>query len=136
MGLSAREAFKVGFLAKCAEDGLTVDQIRARVKAAYDAGSEGLQKGADSFSPGKFMAGLGSGAAYYGGLGLLAAPLAAGALGGYGLARLNDADDTDVDDVKRQELIDEYRRQSHRLRMESALREQLPIPRRGSRLGH
>lgn len=92
--LDARQSFKAGFLAGCAEEGLLPSESGPLVKAA-----EGWLDTAASL----------------GGAGLLAAfaaPVVGGAGAGYAAAKLTDVDDTGVDDVKRQELIDEYRRQA------------------------
>lgn len=121
--LTDKEAFKVGFLARCVHDGLTPDQMLARVKQASDM----LEKRA-------FIGGLLSGAAgavggaakSIAGYGIplaLAAPPILGGLAGYGLAKATDIDDTDVDAIKNQELVEEYRRQAERLKRQKAVRD-------------
>lgn len=118
MPLTSREAFKVGFLARCAQDGLSPDETYARVKLACDT----LEKRAilgtvidKTFSTGKGLAGYAVPAA-------LLAPPVLGGLGGYALAKATDVDDTDVDAIKSRELIEEYRRQASRLRRQAAIR--------------
>lgn len=119
MPLTAQEAFKVGFLARCVRDGQTPDQILARVKQAAAL----LEKRA-------FLGGLldaaGGAAKSVAGYGLplaLAAPPVLGGLGGYALAKATDVDDTDVDDVKNREIVDELRRQTEALRRQKAVRD-------------
>ena len=50
------------------------------------------------------------------------APPALGAAAGYGLARATDVDDTDVDEIKDTELMDEYRRQIDQLKRGTTMR--------------
>jgi len=104
--LTAREAFKAGFLARCAEDGLGPGQAHTLVKAAL-----GLTDLPD-------MAGK-AGLALAG-----TAPLMLGGGLGYLAAKATDADDTDATDLKRRELIDEYVRQAAHLRSMTSLRHQ------------
>lgn len=127
MPLTPGDAFKVGFLLKCAEDGLTPAETLARVSAARAA----VEKRA--FDPIDRLAnGIGSafggvtdvakGLASYAVPAALIAPPAIGALGGYALARATDVDDTDVGEIKNREVIDEYKRQSDKLRRQTAVR--------------
>jgi hypothetical protein len=44
-------------------------------------------------------------------MGALAGPAVLGGAAGYGMSRLTDIDDTDVDEIKKREIIDEYYRQ-------------------------
>lgn len=125
--MEPRLAFKVGFLRKCAELGLTRTETLAAVKlaraqlataaanaqvkealtelvsrpleAAYDVGGHLL----------KSLGNLGLATA-------IAGPPVLGAGLGYGLSRATDISDEDVDAVKKRELIDEYLRQAQRLR--------------------
>lgn len=123
MPLNSNEAFKVGFLARCAADGLGPDEMLSRVKAARDL----LQKRA--FLGGLVDRGLDLGTSAVKGLGsygipaALAAPPILGGLAGYGLAKATDIDDTDVQAVKNRELIDEYRRQASILKRQRSIRD-------------
>jgi len=124
MPLNAREAFKVGFLARCVEDGLSPDEMLDRVKFA----AELLEKRAGIISTlgGKLAdvgQGIGSAALGYGLPLALAAPPILGGVAGYGLARATDIDDTDIDDVKDREVMDEYVRQTARLKRQRAARD-------------
>lgn len=111
--LSPREAFQIGFLARCAELGLTAAETEKVASAAQDLlVKQGLSL-ESLWNPAKSLVGSGLQA---GVLGAALAPPALGAAAGYGLGRLTDVDDEDVDSVKQQELIDEYMRQAERLR--------------------
>lgn len=115
--LDDREKFKVGFLRKCADAGLTIEETHAAVKkatafvkqSAVDVLPDVLQEPYRQLmgAGGHVLKGMGD----YGLSAALLAPAAAGGLAGYGLSRATDVDDTDVKAIKQQELIDEYRRQ-------------------------
>ncbi len=122
MPLTPQEAFKVGFLAKCAEDGLTPDQMLARVKQAHDLFEKRAFIGDMLGSAAGAAGGLAKGLAGYGVPLALAAPPILGALGGYGLAKATDVDDTDVDAIKNRELVEEMRRQAEKLRRQRDIR--------------
>jgi hypothetical protein len=102
------EAYKIGFLLRCAEEGLAPDQITDRVKQAS------LNKRA--FPGEKLLAGgLGAAGKVLGNafslakLGLIAGPPIAGAAGGMALAKARQ-DDFDPEEAKKRELIAEYQR--------------------------
>ena len=120
--LSELESFKVGFINRCVEDGLSTEEALFRVKSASDQ-LDAVEKQAG------FLGGMASGGAdlaqYIGTKALLAGlvvPPVLGGLAGYSHAKLTDVDDDDVDDFKKQELIDEFKRQSEKLRHSQALR--------------
>lgn len=122
MPLTPRDSFKAGFLERCARDGLTPEQMLAAVGTAAAALEKtavlgallgkGLDLGAHA---GKTMLGYGLPAA-------LIAPPVLGGLAGYGLAKATDVDDTDVDEIKNRELVEEYRRQADRMKRQKAVR--------------
>ncbi len=121
MPLTPQEAFKVGFLERCVQDGLSPDQMLSRVKQARDMLEKralfGLvDRGLDA------AGGLAKGLASYGTVAALAAPPILGGLGGYALAKGTDIDDTDVNDIKNRELIDEYQRQAAELKRRKSVR--------------
>lgn len=104
--MSPREAFKVGFMLRCAEEGLDEEAIRRRVEKAADLktvkdvlGTAGEVLGG-GLSALKGTAQLGFGTAAATGIGT-------GLLGGYGLARMTDPGFT-PEGIKRQELIATY----------------------------
>ena len=115
--LTALEAFRAGFLLRCAEEGLSQPQIDARVEksASFRKAAEGgvLQTLKDIS-----LAGLGTS---------LAAGTALGGLGGavYGLSTPDDFSAVKrpdyVDDVQRAELISAYRRNAADLRRQAVL---------------
>lgn len=135
MALSARDAFKVGFLARCTEDRCTPEEIAGRVKLAVDLVEKRAKMLTDLVGHGVDVAkGIGGGLLNYGVPLALAAPPIMGGAAGYGLARMTDIDDTDVADIKNREVIEEYRRQADRLRRLSAARATQHDKRPGGRL--
>lgn len=109
----ARDAFKVGFLTKLAELGLTPGEF-------YKAAAEGKSIFPDLGSVGM---GLGGGlleAGKAGGQGLLAlgvgAPLALGGIAGAADAALNAPNGEDIEDLRRAELIGLLRRMTGEVR--------------------
>lgn len=96
MDVAGREAFTRGFLTRCAEEGLTKEAVSARIDDAarfkQAAGEPGLLANT-------------AGAAV--GLPILAGLLAGGTLG-YGAAKVTEPD-TDVDQVRADEIANTYR---------------------------
>ena len=136
--LTSQEAFKVGFMARCIEDGLSMDQIYSLAKTAADRMASAVKLasekqaivgpllGALGYLGGSAVnaaKGIGSAAL---GVGLplaLAAPPVLGGIAGAGLAKATDIDDTDVNEIKQRELLDEYKHQTARLRRQRAVRD-------------
>lgn len=122
--LDERTAFKFGFLACCADAGLSPREAYELVKSATEKQSFEIPIVSDVVRGGvdvtKSLAGALS---TYGLPALLAAPPVAGGAIGYGLAKMTDMDDVDVGEVKKRELIEEYRRQQHRLLRSRAARD-------------
>src|SRR5687767_11511103 len=112
--LTPREAFKVGFLRRCADAGMTAEETHYSVKQATAMLKSGI---ANELLMKPYQTTLdvaGGTAKSLGNLGIwgaLIGPAAVGGAAGYGLSRLTDIDDTDVDAIKTRELIDEYHRQ-------------------------
>jgi hypothetical protein len=111
--VTEREAFKLGFLYRCAEEGLTAAEAADRagllVKAAQGLGLPARLGGAAAELPGRALSAFGptlAGAALLAAIGL---PVLAGGAGGHFLARAID-DDTTVDEARADELVAEYRR--------------------------
>ncbi len=121
--LAPHEAFKVGFLARCVHDGLTPDQMLDRVKFASDLLEKRaflgtlLGKGID------LAKGVGGAAMSYGLPLALAAPPILGGAAGYGLAKATDIDDTDVEEIKNRELVEELKRQTGNLKQQKLSRQ-------------
>lgn len=129
--LSPRDAFRVGFLERCAAAGLGPRQTLDVVKQA-EAKLAGLV--GDVAKPaGRLLGGVAGAVAGYGVPAALAAPPILGGLAGYGLARATDLDDVDIDDVKDNEIIDEYRRQADRLNRQQLVRRYQRLKRRPGR---
>jgi len=129
--LTDLETFKAGFLTRCVEEGISTDEALSRVKSASDR-LDAMEKQADIPGYGivkdilKGVAGVAtpvvskatellSAAGIFG-------PPALGGLAGYGVSKMTDVDEEDVDDIKKQELIDEYQRQAAKLKQSKALR--------------
>lgn len=131
--LTAQQAFKVGFLARCVHDGLGPAEILTSVKAAADAFEKHaflgsiVDKGLDAA---KGVAG--TGLSYGIPLALAAPPVIGGAIG-YGLAKATDLDDTDVGQIKDRELMEEYLRQAERLRRQRQTKDQAKPAARSAR---
>jgi hypothetical protein len=114
MDVTAKEAFRLGFLARCAEEGLTGEHLDARIKSAAEKQSWWWT------IPAAGVAALAGGSLIRGGVhdavsglgtaaGLIpAGGLLAGAGLGYGAAKMTEPNITD-DDIKAQELADTYR---------------------------
>lgn len=134
MPLTPQEAFKVGFLARCARQGMTPDQM---LKTAQDALAAFEKRAVLGTVLGKSLdalKGLAGGALNYGVPAAVVAPPLLGALGGYGLAKATDVDDTDVAAIKNRELIDEYRRNADELVRAQKARAGKKEPKPGGRL--
>jgi hypothetical protein len=115
MDVTAKEAFRLGFLARCAEEGLTGDRLETRIKSAAEkqswgwlipAAIAGAGAGGLAIARGG-LHDLASGAGTLAGL-IPAGGLLAGAGLGYGAAKMTEPNITD-DDIKAQELADTYR---------------------------
>jgi len=110
--LDDRQKFKVGFISRCIEDGCTTPaEICQRAKQAaddFEAAPPHTEKAAflsPMWDAVKSLGTLGATAA-------LAAPPVLGGVAGYGMARAGDIDEDDVEEAKKNELIEEYRRQA------------------------
>jgi len=104
--VDAKTAFKMGFLARCSEEGLTGADLDSRIEAVKQADLASILSGA------KDVIGGGAGLA----IGL---PVAAGLIGGgvlgTGAAHLTDPR-IDDETIKSQELANPYRAYANRLR--------------------
>lgn len=113
--MQPREAFKIGFLARCVEEGLSPEETHARAKTAADcfAKQAGLKDTVDA------VKGVGVP------LALLAAgaPILTGGGAAYFVNKATDTDATDVQEIKDKELADTYRRMADQLRRQRKLRD-------------
>lgn len=114
--MNAREAFKFGYLARCASDGIGPDEAEGRMEKFATPGITEI--------PG-LMAEWAIPA-------LLAAPPVVGATLGYTAAKLNDVGDEDVKSVQNRELVREYRDQTENLNRQRASRDYLQALKRKS----
>ena len=126
--LSPREQFKFAFLEKCAEQGLSADEMLDKAAAIL----EQTKKSEDSWSDYLTNALKGLGVGYGGYLAsqnpwipaaALGVPLVGGALAGRTLAKMQEPAEYDIDEIKRQETLDEYRKQTERLQREKRIRD-------------
>jgi hypothetical protein len=125
MSISTKEAFELGFLQRCADEGLTPAQTQLRIKAAEAF----IEKRA--INPGKYVGALNlakpptlleQAQKYMIDHPATATALAATGIGatGFGagaLARTLQGDFLDPEDVKKQEIINEYRNLAHSARL-------------------
>ncbi len=117
MELTDKQKFKAGVLLKCASEGLTIEQTHAKVKQLIQMQKQAL--GVLDI-PARLLSAAGgiagstiraapaalSTAATIG----IAAPVAAGLAGGYGLAKATNPDKHVIDDLKQDEIVGEYER--------------------------
>jgi len=131
--MTGKEAFLIGFLQRCAEDGLSLQDMEKHAEDLAAAVTDPVCKEASlALLGGLYGAGKGvaSAAAGLGGQAMSLAPLAAvglplavgGALG-YGAAKLTNLDNEDTDDLKHQELIDAYRMATQDAKIRAALQQ-------------
>ena len=129
--LTDLETFKAGFLTRCVEEGISTDEALSRVKSA-SARLDAMEKQADIPGYGmlrdllKGIAGVATPVVskatdLVSAAGIFGPPILGGAAG-YGVSKMTDVDEEDVDDIKKEELVDEYRRQANKLRQSKALR--------------
>lgn len=113
--LTNRQAFKVGFLLRCADEGLSSEEVKNRIEKAAML----FEKEADS-KPG-LLADAGKSAlmaAIAVGAGL---PIGAGLIGGTLAANLT-SNPIDEEDVRKKELINEYKRLARKANQQTKLR--------------
>lgn len=107
MDVTNKEAFRLGFLTRCAEEGLTGEELRGRIKQAF------MVPTGYAVPALAVLGGLALASGQGGSLGTIAGlpsavGLAGGAALGYGAAKLTEPD-ISADDIKAQELADTYR---------------------------
>jgi hypothetical protein len=137
MPLTHEQAFKVGFLKKCAEDGLTLEETKQRVKFAVRAlkergektavwplitGAGGLAVGGASRLGSAALSAAPSLMSTLGTLGIVA-PIIAGAGTGYLAAKGTNPDGKGaVEDAKQDEITGEYERLAEEARRRARLK--------------
>jgi len=110
-----REAFKIGFLTRCVESGLTPEATHNLIKSAGDC----FNKRADSW--GKELFDAAKDVSIPTALMAAAAPVALGGGAAYFANQATDTDATDVEEIKQRELLDTYRRMSGQLKRRKQL---------------
>jgi hypothetical protein len=110
--MTPSQAFKTGFVARCIEENLSLEQIASRVKVAADIFFE---------KEGDFLGNLSLGTAGLAAMALAAPPVAGGA-GGWLAAKLHDSNSLNAEELENREVAEEYKKQTDRLRMITALR--------------
>lgn len=112
MALSPKEQFRMGFLLRCAEEGIGATEIKGRVKMAVGPIRDIAGAALNTL---KLWATL---PLHVGVLGLGGSALLGGA-GGYGLAKATE-EEVDPAEAKRQELIATYQQQADKVRRSMA----------------
>lgn len=106
--MEPREAFKIGFMARCVEEGLSQEKTAELMEKAAEGW--GLVDAAKAvLYPATALA--------------LAAPPTMGGLAAYFKNKTLDSDTNDVEEIKQKEMADSYRRMTDQLRRSKALRE-------------
>lgn len=113
MDVTEKEAFKLGFLYRCAEEGVAGEELQARVKTAAEVVKQGF---IDLSKWNNALANMGN-LAYL----PLAGATIAGGLGGHALAKLTEPD-VDEDDLKAKELAAAYKAYAARAKTNRKLR--------------
>lgn len=120
--LSRRDLFKVGFLQRCAREGLSEQEMLTRVRRAR----EKLAGLTDILST-PYNAGVNLASSAVGHLGsalttgAVLGPLALGGLGGYAVAHATDADETDAEAARKRDYIAQLRQMADQVKQNSEL---------------
>jgi hypothetical protein len=130
--MQPHEAFKLGFLSRCVEEGLSPEQTHGLAKSAAAVFSKeafvrealGQVTGTvkDTAEAGKSVVELGKSMWPLAAL-AVGVPAGAGALTAYLQNAATDVDSTDVAEAKQQELVDTYRRMADQLGRQKQLRD-------------
>lgn len=144
MDITAKDAFRLGFLTRCAEEGLTGDALSQRIESAAEkkaifwpavgigAGAWGLSRLLESGTNAANAARAALQVPEYAGRAALALGGTAGAAGllggsalGYGAAKMTEPE-VSSDDIKQQELAETYRIYADRARAKRKARKYRP----------
>ena len=129
--LSPREQFKFAFLEKCAEQGLSADEMLLQAETALTRAKQAFDDPLENIKNVLTLGGLGAGfhaanKAMGGWLpaAMIGTPLIGGALIGNRLGKVHDSVLTpSVGEIQQNELIAEYNRQADRLRREKQVKD-------------
>lgn len=105
--MDPREAFKIGFMARCIEEGLSQEKTAELMEKAAMGGL--VDAGKAVLYPAAALA--------------LAAPPTLGGLAAYFKNKATDSDASEIEEIQQQEQADTYRRMADQLRRAKALRE-------------
>jgi len=103
--------FRAAVLTKCAEAGMTADEIADRLDSICDDMERNEKRAFDLASLLSPVTAAAGGVLSNAPMVAWAAPPLLGAAAGYGLAKATDIDDTTVAEIQKQEQIDELRNQ-------------------------
>lgn len=128
--LSPREQFKFAFLEKCAEMGLSNDEMLERAEDVLNR----IKYGEDDWA--SYLNNALKGTIFAGGLYgahkalgpwlpalAIGGPALGGALVGRSIAKMQEPTDADIKNIQHQEKIDEYKKQISRLQKEKRIRD-------------
>lgn len=117
--LTPREAFKVGFISHCIDQGIDLSKAAGDIDDLVEkvAGLTDLPGKALDLAKPVISNALGYGIP----IGIAAPPILGG-LAGYGIAKATDADDTDVDEIKKREKVQAYQDAIQKLQREQQAR--------------
>lgn len=113
--MSPQEAFKIGFLLGCADQGLDTETTHGLVKRASRVLGEMIE------APGRIAASVMPAVLNAGLLASVGIPIAGGAGIGWAAAKLTD-DDSNVDETKSDEILAEYQRLTDQARRQAAMK--------------
>ena len=129
--MQPHEAFKLGFLARCVEEGFSPEQTNAMAKQAEDMLKVGFLEYAsrqvtepvrNTAEAARSVVNLGGSLAPWL-IGAAALPPALGGLAAFFKNKATDIGDKEVEHVKKQELIDTYNRMSDQLKRQKELQD-------------
>lgn len=114
--MTPQEAFKIGFLARCVEENYGPEKIAALSGMMTEKMGGVLGELSDTFTD------LAKGGLMMTGTGLMVAPWLAGGGLAYAANKASDPTHADIDEIKNQELIDEYTQAAQQLKQQQELR--------------
>lgn len=127
--LSPREQFKFAFLEKCAEHGLSNEEMLEKAENALQLTKKSFDDPLENLKNVLSLSALGAG--FHGAnkamggwlpAAMIGTPLIGGALIGRQIAKMQEPNSQDIADIKHNELLDEYNRQADRLRREKQVK--------------
>lgn len=101
--MTKKEAFRLGFVARLAERGVTPSQFEKRASGVFGEGVEAAGRVLSAMSPLALAAFIG-------------VPAAAGILTGWGHAEMSDVTPEDIEREKMRDFVNTYRSEAQRIR--------------------